>query len=236
MKKLETPIYNLTLLASDKKIKYRPFLVKEERSLMLALESKNFDDILLSIEEICRACTFDEVDIEELPYFDLEYLFINIRAKSVSEEIDLIGKCECSEEATTEFTVLTNDIKLENYSKERSIIKIPDSDMVLKMRYPSVSEMGILQSTDAQDSKSVDEAAAVIAGCIEKSWSSEEEFNDSTLQEKIDWVDSITKKQYAPIKQFFQNMPALRLNSKYTCQHCGKEHNVELTGLETFFA
>lgn len=226
MRVTQKPKYEATLFSDpSKKVKYRPFIIEEERNLLMALEARDFNQVITTIRDMVEACT--GLEVESLPYFDLENLFVKIRSKSVGELIDMIGQCDCKEDgsAKTEFQMNLDEIAIEGEVLD-PVIQIPDSDYFVEMRYPNSADV-----ITAQDEDGIDFAAKL----IKKVWNSEEVFDNPTLSECKEFILSLNDEQYAPIDKFYEKMPVLSLKQQWFCKHCGKEHSARLTGMEDFF-
>lgn len=227
MTKLKLPTYITKLPSTGVSVEYRPFTVREEKSLLLALQEADVETINIAIKNVISSCTFEKIDPLNVPYYDIEFLFLQIRSKSIGEIIDLIGSCECSEEAKTEFSVDIADIKIEPAPIGKKTISIPDTDKIIEIRHPSIDDFAI-------SIKEPEEISKIVANCIVSISDDEETFTYSK-EELIEFVDSMTPKQQKDIANFLQEMPLVKLNTKYTCVKCKKEHNSYISGYENFF-
>ena len=223
MRLKQKPKYEMKLLSNGQTIKFRPFIVEEERNLVMALESGNFDEIILTVRQIVENCT--GVDPYKIPYYDLENIFINLRSKSVGEMVDMIGTCDCAEDATTPFQVDLRNIRLEGEVKD-PVIKIIDSDHYVSLRQPTAEDIFNSYKMDGVD---------FIATMIEKHWDDEQVFDDDTIAGKRELLLSMSSEQYEPIDNFYRALPKIQLPYTWHCQHCGESHEVVITGLEDFF-
>lgn len=219
----QKPKYEMSLLSSGQKIKFRPFIVEEERNLIMALESGNYDEIILTVRQIVQNCT--GLDPYTIPYYDLENIFINLRAKSVGEIVDMIGMCDCSEDAKTPFQIDLRNVKLVGEVRAQEI-KITDTDYYVKLRQPTAEDIFNSSKMPGVD---------FIASMIESYWNDEEVFTDDTIEGKKEFLLSMTNEQYMPIDDFYRSLPSIQLPYTWYCQHCGKKHDVVLTGIEDFF-
>ncbi len=237
--KLEVPTYEIELPLSKKKIKYRPFLVKEQKNLMMAMESGDAETIQYNIGEILRVCTLTEgIDMNELPIIDVEYYFINLRAKSVGEVVESKYRCnnvlENSKECGNimESKVNLNDIHPEFEEEVDPEIKISDN-IVVKMKYP---QFGLVK--DSIDLENItDVTFNMIANSIEYIYDGEQFHyaNELSKEEVIEFVESMSQQQFEKIEHFFNNMPRLKKNIAITCSKCGFNHSLDVEGLDSFF-
>lgn len=237
--KIATPIYELELPSSGKKIKYRPFLVKEEKVLILALESQDVKQITLAIKNVLKDCIQTRgVKVEDLPSFDIEYIFLNVRGKSVGEAIDLV--ITCSDDGTTEVPVkiFVDEIKVEKSEEHSAEIKLDDS-IAIKMKYPSLDQF-IKNNFDftAQESLStIEKSFEIISSCIETIFTEDEAWAaaDCTKKDLIEFIESMNADQFKKIEKFFETMPRLTHTFKITNPNTKVENSVTLEGLTSFF-
>ena len=233
--KLNVPVYETILPSTEKVIKYRPFLVKEEKLLLTAQESGE-DAILPAVKQIIKNCVQGEIDVNNMPIFDIEYVFLRLRAKSIGEEITLGLKpwgCPQNDgelcKFSTEVVINLEEIKCIKDKKHTSKIMINDK-IGIKMKYPDISQIGIKGSELTMGMK-------IIKGCIEMIFTEEETFeSDSFTHEDLDeFIDSLNTKQMDKIRNFFTTMPTLKHTVKYTCKTCGEEKETTLQGMQSFF-
>ena len=189
---IATPTYELTLPSTGKKLKYRPFLVKEEKLLILALESKNQAEITNSVKDVLRECVITKgIKIDDLPTFDIEYLFLNIRAKSIGEDINLIVTCPDDKETEVKVTVYVDEIEVVKSKDHNKDIKL-DKDMTLRMRYPSLSQF-IENNFDTEDESktTVDKTFQLIADCMDTVFTKEDAWDskDYTPDERLNFIE-----------------------------------------------
>ena len=237
--KIATPTYELELPSSGKKIKYRPFLVKEEKILILSLESEDPKQITIAIKNILKDCISTRgVKVDDLPTFDIEYIFLNIRGKSVGESIDLVITCPDDGETTVPVKVYIDEInvvKEENHSRD---IKLDDS-LVLRMKYPSLSEF-VSSNFDfsGADDSAIEQSFEMISSCIDMVYNNEESWaaSDCTKKELKTWIETLNTKQFQDIEEFFNTMPKLSHTFKVTNPKTDVESEVTLEGLNNFFA
>jgi len=237
--KIATPTYELELPSTGKLIKYRPFLVKEEKVLILALESQNVKEITLAIKSVLKECILTKgIKVEDLPSFDIEFIFLNVRGKSVGESIDLV--VTCSDDGVTEVPVkvFVDEVKIEKDPTHDREIKI-DDDIVIKMKYPSLEQF-IKNNFDftAQESVStIEKSFDVITACIEAVFTREETWaaSDCTKAELIDFIESMNSSQFKKIEEFFATMPKLSHTFTVINPKTKVENKVVLEGLTSFF-
>ena len=233
-----TPTYELTLPSTGKKIKYRPFLVKEEKILILALDSKNQFDITNSVKDVLKKCVLTRgVKIDELPTFDIEYLFLNIRAKSVGEDINLIVTCPDDRKTEVPVTIYVDEIKVIK-SKEHSKDITLDKDMTLRMKYPSLNQF--IESnfeTDDSPQTTVDKTFQLVSDCMETVFTKEDAWdsNDYSSEERMQFIEQLSSKQFKEVEKFFATMPKLSHTIEVTNPNTKKKSSIVLEGLADFF-
>ena len=237
--KISTPTYELVLPSTGKTIKYRPFLVKEEKILILALESQNTKEITNAIKQVLKDCIITKgVKVEELPTFDIEFIFLNVRGKSVGESLDLIITCGDDGETQVPVTVFIDQIKVEEDPEHKRDIQL-DTDLVLRMKYPSLDQFikTNFDFSSEQSSSSIDRSFDIISSCIDVIFNAEESWSaaDSTKKELTDWIETLTPNQFKEIEKFFDTMPRLSHTVKVINPKTKVESEVELEGLTSFF-
>ena len=235
--KIATPTYELELPSTGKKINYRPFLVKEEKLLVLALESEDTKQITTAIKAVIKSCIQTRgVKVENLPTFDIEYLFLNIRGKSVGEDIDVNIICPDDNETQVEVTVALDDIEIQKDENHTNQIKL-DDNLMMEMKYPSLEQF-IKSNFDLNDKNQMDQSFDMIAQCIEKVYNEEEAWSvsDCTKKEVNDFLESMNSQQFKEIETFFETMPKLSHTIKVTNPKTEVESEVVLEGLASFFA
>ena len=233
--KLNVPVYEAVLPSTEKVIKYRPFLVKEEKLLLTAQESGE-DAVLPAVKQIIKNCVQGEIDVDNMPIFDIEYVFLRLRAKSVGEEITLGLKpwgCPQNDgelcKFTTEVSVNLEEIKCVKDKTHTSKIML-DNKIGIMMKYPDISQLNTKGSENEMGFE-------VIKKCINMIFTEEEthERDSFTDKELDDFIDSLNTKQMEKIKNFFDTMPVLKHTVKYTCKTCDEEKETTLQGLQSFF-
>ncbi len=236
--KVSTPVFELDLISSNKKIKYRPFLVKEEKSLLIALESGEEKTILNTLKNVLKSCVISRVKIDELPSFDLEFLFLNIRGKSVGESVELLVTCEDDGETQVPLTIQMSDIKLDIPDEHSDTIDLGD-DLHLKMKYPSFSqfaENNFFPSKVKDDL--LDKAFGNVVDCIDQIYNSDEAWSgsDCTKKELMDFIEQLSSSQFQKIEKFFTSMPKLVYKTTVTNPNTKKDNKIVIEGLSNFFA
>jgi len=237
--KIATPTYELELPSTGKIIKYRPFLVKEEKVLILALESQDVKQITLAIKSVLKDCILTKgVKVEELPSFDIEYIFLNVRGKSVGESIDLI--VTCSDDGVTEVPVkvYVDEIKVQKDPEHSTEIKLDDS-IVIKMKYPSLEQFikNNFDFTTQESVSTIEKSFDIISSCIESIFTEEEAWAaaDVTKKELIEFIESMNADQFKKIEKFFETMPILSHTFTVVNPNTKAENTVTLEGLTSFF-
>ena len=232
--KIAKVTYELNVPSTGKKIKYRPFLVKEEKVLILAQESGSQVEITKAIKEVIGACVQSRgFKVDSLATFDMEYIFLNIRGRSVGESVDVIITCPDDEVTTVPLTIFLDEIQVVFDPKHESSIQLDDTYSV-KMKYPTMEQ---IMNADIDDI-SVQQSLEMIAKCIDQIYSEEESFagSDSSLKELTDWVEDLEPKQFTKLETFFTTMPKLSHTIEVTNPETEVTSTVVLEGLGSFFA
>jgi len=235
--KVNTPTYELVLPSSGRKIKYRPFLVREEKILIMALESEDVKQITSAVIEILNGCILTKgTKIEKMSTFDIEYLFLNVRSKSVGETIDVNIICPDDNKTSVQMNIDLDTIKIKKDRTHKDTIKIDDS-LSMKMRYPSMDqfiESNFDSSTQGDDIKTT---LDMIVSCIDTIYTEEESWSgtDSTKKELQEFIEQLNSKQFKLIENFFTTMPKLTHKVKVKNPNTGVESEVVLEGLAAFF-
>ena len=232
-----TPTYELELPSTGKKVKYRPFLVKEEKLLVLALETENTKDISTAIKTVLKNCIQSRgVKVENLPTFDIEYLFLNIRGKSVGEEVEVNLIAPDDEVTQVPVTISIDDIKIQKSEEHNSKVKL-DNTLMMEMKYPSLDQF-IKSNFDFTEEVSMDQSFDLIASCIDKIYNEEEVWStaDCTKKEVKDFLEQMNSMQFKEIEKFFETMPKLSHSVTFTNPKTKVESTVVLEGLSSFFA
>jgi len=233
---IATPTYELELPSTGQTIKYRPFLVKEEKLLVLALESDSTKEISTAIKAVLKNCIQTKgIKIETLPTFDIEYLFLNIRGKSIGEEIEV--NLIAPDDGTTSVPVKINidDIKVQKKEGHNKTIKLDDS-LMMEMKYPSLEQF-IKSNFDFSNESGMDQSFELIATCIDKIYNEEEVWttSDCTKKEITDFLEQMNSIQFKEIEKFFETMPKLSHEITFTNPKTKVESTVVLEGLSSFF-
>ena len=235
---IATPTYELVLPSTGKKIKYRPFLVKEEKILILALESEDQKQITDAVKSTLKSCISTRgIKIDELPTFDIEYIFLNIRGKSVGESVDLIVTCPDDGTTTVPVKIYIDEIKVEKDEKHNLDINL-DGVYTLRMKYPSLNQFVETNFAITKDEKvTIEDSFKMIASCIDMVFSAEESWSasDCTAKELNDWLGTLDSKQFKQIEDFFETMPKLSHTIKVTNPNTKVESDVKLEGITSFF-
>ena len=234
--KIATPTYELVLPSTDQTIQYRPFLVKEEKLLVLALESEDNKQITTAIKSVLKNCVQTKgIKVEQLPTFDIEFLFLNIRGKSVGEELEV--NIVCPDDGTTQVTVDINldDIQVQKNEEHNKQIKL-DDNLMMEMKYPSLDQF-IKNNFDFNEKNQMDQSFQLIASCIDKIYTEDEVWAtaDCTKKEVNDFLEQMNSGQFKLIETFFETMPKLSHTISVTNPKTKVESDVVLEGLASFF-
>ena len=235
--KIVTPTYELVLPSSNRKIKFRPFLVKEEKILILAMESQDTKQIANAVKNVITHCILTKgIKVDKLSTFDIEYLFLNIRGKSVGEDIEVM--VTCPDDGKTQVPTLINidSIKVQRSDDHETDIKLDDT-YTLRMKYPSLNEFIKSNFAGGVDDMNVDHTFDLIASCIEQVYSEEESWSsaDCTKKELKDFLEQLDSKQFKNIEKFFETMPKLSHTVTVINPNTKKENKIVLEGLQNFF-
>ena len=235
--KIATPVYELELPSTGQTIEYRPFLVKEEKVLVIALESEDTKQITSAIKNVIKNCIRTKgVKVEDLPTFDIEYLFLNIRGKSVGEEIEVNVTCPDDGVTQVPITINLDDIQVQKNEEHSNRIKV-DSNIMMEMKYPSLDQF-IKNNFDFEDKNAMDQSFDLIATCIDKIFTEEEVWavEDCSKKEIVEFLEQMNSSQFKEIEKFFETMPKLSHSIKVKNPKTKKENEVVIEGLAGFFA
>ena len=235
--KIATPTYELVLPSTEKTIQFRPFLVKEEKLLVLALESEDTKQITTAIKAVLKSCVLTKgIKVENLPTFDIEFLFLNIRGKSVGEELEVNIICPDDEETQVTVDVFLDDIQVQKNEEHTNKIQL-DENLMMEMKYPSLDQF-IKNNFDFNEKNAMDQSFQLIATCIDKIYTEDEVWAtaDCTKKEVNDFLESMNSGQFKEIEKFFETMPKLSHTIKVTNPKTKVESDVVLEGLASFFA
>ena len=238
--KINTPTYDLTLPSTGKKIKYRPFLVREEKILIMALETEDIAQITNAVIEILDECILTKgISVTKLATFDIEYLFLNVRSKSVGETVEVNVTCPDDEKTSVQMEINIDSIKVQKVRGHKNIIKL-DDQYSMKLKYPSMTEFiesNFESGNDGGEGSDIDKSLSMITSCIEMIYDNEESWDasDSSQQELEEFIEQLNSKQFKAIEKFFETMPKLSHKVKVTNPKTGVESQVVLEGLASFF-
>ena len=235
--KIATPTYELELPSTGESINYRPFLVKEEKLLVLALETEDTKQITTAIKNVLKNCVLTKgIKVDNLPTFDIEFLFLNIRGKSVGEEIEVNIICPDDEETQVPVTIDLDDIKVQKNDEHTNQIKL-DKDLMMELKYPSLEQF-IKNNFDFNDKNAMDQSFELIATCIDKIYTADEVWAtaDCTKKEVREFLEQMNSSQFKEIETFFETMPKLSHTVKVTNPKTKVKSDVVLEGLASFFA
>jgi len=229
---LNTARYSMVLPSTGETIEYRPYLVKEEKILMIAMESEDQEAVMKAIIDVIKACLLTELNVDVLPMFDIETLFLALRSKSVGEKVDLKVKCEkegC--ETITDVSVNFDDIEQPVVGEEQTKIMLTD-DVGVVMKYPSVNSVAKMANAD----ESADNALKLIIQCIDSIFDADDVYpvENETDKSLLNFVESLSSVQFMKLSDFFNTMPSLSTTIDWKCS-CGMEQSKELRGLASFF-
>ena len=235
---ISTPTYELVLPSSGKKIKYRPFLVKEEKILIMALESEDTKQITTAIKTVLSQCILSRgIKIDKLSTFDIEYLFLNVRAKSVGETVEVNVTCPDDGKTQVQMEIDIDAIKVQKDPKHTNIIKLDDS-LSVQMNYPSLNQFIETNFDTGAKTSQVDQSLEVIMACIQQIYNEEESWDASEYSKKElkEFVESMNSKQFKQIETFFETMPKLSHKVKVTNPETKVQSDVVIEGLASFFS
>jgi hypothetical protein len=234
--KISTPTYELEIPSTKKKIRYRPFLVKEEKILIIAMESQSDTEIANAVKDVLSTCILTKgVKVDTLSTFDIEYLFLNIRGKSVGEDVEVLVTCPDDNKTKVPVRINLDDIKIITHDDHKRDIKLDDS-LSMRMRYPSINEF-IKSNFSTSEVKSEDTFDLIIS-CIEQIFNDEESWStsDCTKEEMNDFLDQLNSNQFKEIEKFFDTMPKLSHTLTVNNPNTKVKSDIKLEGLAAFFA
>ena len=239
--KIDVPIFDVKLFSTGKKVKFRPFTVKEEKLFLIASESDDPQSTITTIKQVLNNCILDDVDLDSLPLFDIELLFLNLRARSIGEIVALNYKCnnniveedgrehKCGNQVGIELDVLTVVPEVDaNHSNKIEI----NSKLGIVMKYP---KMNIIK--DSSGKEDIDSVIDMIAGCIDYIYDENNLYyaKDSTKEELVEFLETLQSKDLENIKQFFDTMPKMKKTLDFKCNKCGYEEKIDVEGIQNFF-
>ena len=232
--KLNTPTYELEIPSTDEKISYRPFLVKEEKILMMAMESKSSADITQAVKDIVLECTFNKVKIDDMPMFDVEYIFLQIRSKSVGEVSKLKLLCPDDKKTYADVELDLNEVKVQVGDNHTNKIDL-GNDMGMIMKYPTIDSFSETGIRDINPSNMLDVISTCILQIYEKKGEKTYDPKDQTKKELTEFIEQLNTKQFKDVQKFFETMPKLKHEITIKNPKTKKESKVTLTGLNDFF-
>ena len=234
--KVNTPEYRLTIPSTDKEIKFRPFLVQEEKLLLIAQQTGTENAMMDAIKQLIENCCFGELDLDKMPIFDMEYIFLQIRAKSVGEVVKLKVTCPDDKKTEVEVEVDLSEIQVQMSEDHDARIQLTD-DIGLLMSYPSMGTMMGMQGKDVNGKEGVDALFEMICNCMYQIWQGEEVHDcmDYTTQEKMDFISSLNHDQFEKIQTFFDTMPTVKHEVEVHNPKTKKKSNLTLQGMNSFF-
>ena len=232
--KLNVPQYTVELPSTGEKISMRPFLVREEKVLMIALESNDVEQISKAVRDIIMSC-YDIPNIDTLTVFDIEYLFLHLRAKSVGENMNIQIKCtqdECN--GLTPISINVDDVEIINQNQDKTILLDENAGVGLEMKYPSIE---LISSLDVNKLDSIEGIMDLIVDCVDSIFDKENvhEASAQSKEELQEFIESLSSEQFKKVQNFLQEVPAVYYKTEYTCDKCKKNNEVELRGLNSFF-
>lgn len=224
-----TSKHRIELPSTGEKIEFRPFLVKEQKLLLIATNG-DAEQQITAMNEVIRACTFGKINPEKLPAFDAEYLFLNIRAHSVGESVNVVMTCSC--EAKQDAKLDVTSIKVDRHPEHNKVIDV-DGNVSIEMRYPTLTDLSTMQAE-----ANIEGIINLIANSIDSIWEGEERYaaTDYTAAELIEFVENLNPATLDRLENFFATMPILRHKMEWDCKECGKHNDVTMEGMNSFFA
>jgi hypothetical protein len=235
---MSAPTYTMVVPSSGVSVKFRPFLVKEEKALLIAQQSEDIGVMIQTLKGIINTCVLDKLDVDKLATFDLEYMFTQIRAKSVGEIIELIFPCdidhgEDNEKARVKVSIDLTTLVVEKDPNHNNKINL-FGDVGVVMKYPTMDVMKRLENLDTND---LDKVFSVVADSIDYIYQGEEIFygKEQKHEELLQFLNNLTSEQFVKVQQFFATMPKIKKEIEYTCPVCQKHHRKMLEGMQSFF-
>jgi len=231
--KLDAPRYEMTVPSTQEKVVYRPYLVKEEKILMMALESQDEKQMIRAIKDVIAGCTENAIKVNNLTMFDIEYVFTQLRSKSAGEGAKVSLPCDKCE-TRNDVVIDLSQVVVPKIDKKKMLIEITD-DYTLQMRYPSVDAVLGIQTSS---SSNIDKVFELIAECADSLHTSDEIFNmkEQTKEEVKEFIESLNTEQFNKVRAFIEDMPSATVNAKFKCSDCGEHNDIEVKGLANFFA
>ena len=238
--KIDLPTYTMKLASSKKDIQFRPFLVKEEKVLLLALESGDFNEILAATKQMIRNCVLSDINVEQLPLFEIEHIFLNIRARSMGETISLGYTCQTNVSDNDDVVICGNQMPV-NVNLLEAKLNVVDDNMTImldsttgiKLKYPTINISSILNDSISE----ADSAIAIIEQCTDYLFDSDQVYKPEDMQEGefVGFVEGLTQYQFNLIQNFFNNLPKVEYDTEVVCSRCNTQHKIHLEGSMDFF-
>lgn len=231
--KLDVPVYNTELPSTGELIKFRPFLVKEQKQLLIA-QGGDAQQQYEAVQDIVRACTFNKINVEQAPAFDVEFLFLQIRARSVGENIDLILTCgECENKQNHVLDITT--VKAQKPQGHNANVEL-GGDLILTLRDPNLKDLQQFR-VQIEAGNNSDAIIALIANCITNIWKGEENFaaSDYSQADLVEFVENLSPQNLDKLETYFTTMPSLRHSIEFKCEKCGADNSADMEGLQSFF-
>lgn len=235
---MSTPTYTMVVPSTGTSVKYRPFLVKEEKALLIAQQSEDMVTMVETLKGVVKSCVLDKIDVEKLATFDLEYMFVQIRGKSVGETVELVFPCdedhgEQNSKAKSTVTVDLSTLSVDKAPGHTNKIHLFE-DVGVVMKYPTVDIIKKLEGVDTED---LDKIFDIVALSIDFIYQGDEIFHakEQNYQELLQFVNNLTSEQFLKVQEFFVTMPKIKKEIEYNCPVCGKHHVKMLEGLQSFF-
>ena len=231
-----TPVYNLEIPSSGKQINYRPFLIKDEKALMIAQQSEDSQVMIDTLRDVIKSCIKEQdFNVSELATFDIEYIFTQIRAKSVGERVELFLKCDTCEDdkAVTQVNIDLTQLQVEKHPDHTRKIALYD-DVGIALKYPTLELIKRLENINTNN---IEQMFGIVVECIDYVYTNDEVFyaKEQTKDELLEFLNNMTSDQFAKVQSFFETMPRLKKEISYDCPVCGKHHDKVLEGLNSFF-
>jgi len=231
---MATPTFKTTIPSTGQEITYRPFLVKEEKILLMALEGGSGAEMANAAQQILQSCIVDDINVNDITTFDMEFLFLQLRGKSVNEVIELrVGHTEGKEcKHKTEVEINLDDIKVQGIKDDKEKTIMLTDTVGVKVKYPTIDVVKSI--SDGQKSNS-ETAFELIAKCIDVVFDEENVYDDYKEGEILEWLENLNQSQYAKLSVFFESLPKLKHDIEWTCKECGEKDSFEVEGLQSFF-
>ena len=230
------PKYSLMVPSTGKSVTYRPYLVGEEKVLMIAMESKEQADLLRAVKNVIESCTFGGVDSKKMTTFDLEYIFCKLRTKSTGETSSIVAKCEACEASNPVTIDLDNEVKVKNLKKKKSDMHISLDDKIgINLKYPTVDNLSNHLYTGISE---IEMTFGMMTSCIDSIYEGDTIYasEEQTQEELQAFIEALSGKQFKKLEKFFSTIPTTYVDIKFKCEKCEKDNEIRLTGLASFFS